>query len=101
MGDAGESRRGEDQRERQRPAEQLGAGVDPADVAQHARPELDPSERADVASHRAFVLGATVDVVEDTTREPPAGDRTEVVDGRDTAETALHTIELDRLEPDH
>ncbi len=68
---------------------------------EHARPELDPSERADVASHRAFVLGATVDVIEDTTREPPAGDRTEVVDGRDTAETALHTIELDRLEPDH
>ena len=101
VGDAGESRRGEDQGERETPAEQLGAGIDPADVAQHTRAELDPSERTDVASHRAFVLGAAVDVVEHAARESPPGDRTEVVDGRDAVEAALHPVELDRLEPDH
>ncbi len=50
-------------RQTQFAAEQLDGGVNPGDVAQHARPERDFVERHAVAAHGGFGLGGTDNVV--------------------------------------
>ena len=50
-------------RQAQFAAEHLDRGVDPGDIAQHARPECDLVERHAVAAHRGLGLGGADDIV--------------------------------------
>ncbi len=54
--------RREQHRQPHAPAEERRAGVDPAHIAQHPRPERDRVERLAVAAHRGFGLGAADEV---------------------------------------
>ena len=77
VGDPGVAGRSQDQRHGHRVTENRRAGVEVADVTQHPRPPLESREARRVAAQRPLVLGATVDVVEHTTREPTASDHVE------------------------
>jgi hypothetical protein len=91
----------EHERERERAAEQRRGGIDVADVAQHARPELDATEGVGVGRERHFVLGAAVDVVEHTAWETPPSDTAEIGDVGGARESARDRVEFDRSEPHH
>ena len=101
IGDAGEARRRQDQRQRQAAPEQRRRRVDVADVPQHPGPEHHPGERRRVGRHRALVLGRTVDVVEHPPGQAPPGDGAQVGDRRRPRQPTDHRIELQATEPEH
>ncbi len=61
-------------------AEDVAAGVDLGDVAQHARPELDAGERGAGAAQAELPVGGAVGVVEHRARGAPPGDGAQVGD---------------------
>jgi hypothetical protein len=95
-----EPSRGEDERVGDRLTEQGGGDVDGADVAQYPGTEDGLGKRIGVAGERAFVVGSTVDVVEDPAGEAALGDAPQVGHRSGMGQPAFDRVALEFLEPD-
>ena len=78
----GEPGRREDERQRRRATEDRRRRIDPGDVAQDARDELDAAERVAGATQARLALGRAVRVIERRTGRVATGDPAQVGDGR-------------------
>ena len=88
----GEPGRRDAERQRDRLAEHMPAGVDLRDVAQDRRVKLDVAERLAGPRQRQFVLGRAVGVVERRFRGPALGDPAQVLDRQRVVESALGAV---------